>query len=84
MPIVNVPNVGPVNFPDGMSDADIVKAIETPSEWDSLHYSYLSTTDGEITPKLFFLGLNEGTSVFNSSIEIIAYIMQKIGFPDFQ
>ena len=62
----------------------IVKAIETPSEWDSLHYSYLSTTDGEITPKLFFLGLNEGTSVFNSSIEIIAYIMQKIGFPDFQ
>ena len=29
MPIVNVPNVGPVNFPDGMSDADIVKAIET-------------------------------------------------------
>jgi len=29
MTIVNVPNVGPVNFPDGMSDADIVKAIET-------------------------------------------------------
>lgn len=29
MPIINIPNVGQVNFPDTMSQADIVKAIET-------------------------------------------------------
>jgi len=28
MPIINVPNVGPVTFPDGMSDVDITTAIE--------------------------------------------------------
>ena len=28
MPIINIPNVGQVNFPDTMSQADIVKAIE--------------------------------------------------------
>ena len=29
MPIINIPNVGQVNFPDTMSQADIVSAIET-------------------------------------------------------
>jgi len=29
VPIINIPNVGQVNFPDTMSQADIVKAIET-------------------------------------------------------
>ena len=29
MPIINIPNVGQVNFPDDMSQEDIVKAIET-------------------------------------------------------
>ena len=29
MPIVNIPNVGAVNFPENMSHEQIVKAIET-------------------------------------------------------
>ena len=29
MPIVNIPNVGTVNFPDDMSHEQIVKAIES-------------------------------------------------------
>ncbi len=27
--IVQIPNIGPVAFPEGMSDADIIKAIQT-------------------------------------------------------
>src|SRR5574343_436558 len=29
MPLIEIENIGPVEFPDSMSDADIVKAIET-------------------------------------------------------
>ena len=28
MPVVNIPNVGAVNFPDSMSQADILSAIQ--------------------------------------------------------
>jgi hypothetical protein len=61
-----------------------VKAFKKPAEWNSLHYNYLSSIDGELTPKLFFEGLNKGTSVFDSSVEIITYVMQKLGFTDFR
>jgi len=80
-------NLNYIFFYKGMSHPQFsltVKAFETPGEWNSLQFRYLSSIEGEITPKLFFQGLNEWTSVFDSSVEIITYVMQSLGFFDFR
>ena len=60
MAVVNIPNVGSVNFPDSMSQDDILSAIE-----NDILPNYAGATANLGTMQMFVNGIAD-SSVFNS------------------
>ena len=58
-----------------------VKATEITSGWGDVDYTYYSSNTGEITPKQFFKGLNDSSSVFTSTSDVLYKLLMSLGFP---
>lgn len=58
-----------------------VRAIETKSNWSGIDFIYSINNVGEITPKLFFKGLNDGSEIFMGASQGLFYMTIALGFP---
>lgn len=58
-----------------------VKAVETTDTWGGIRFYHLASEAGEITPQIFFKGLNDGAGVFLETSKIFIPNLIVMGFP---
>jgi hypothetical protein len=61
-----------------------VLAIKSPGDWGGITYTHTGSDWGEVSPSLFFQGLNGASGVFVGAASEISQTSMKLGFPQFK
>ena len=61
-----------------------VEVKETKNDWDNLEFFHYTRGKGELSPKLFFEGLNQASGIFIGASQFYIGKLYDLGFPKFE